>query len=249
LYPIGGTTSSQEDDGSSTGISLLPAFNYFGKSYSQIYVNHNGHLTFEEPWGSFSPQRFPMHGCRDIIAPYWTDLDNSKSGNIYYVLHTNGSILQQVTDDINFYFPKINFNASWIFIATWHKIPYFSMPKTQTTFQTVLASDGNYSFVILNYGSLASKPGSVEVRAGYDTVYSCHHFTILGSLSNSTNSNITLLSHESNVNVSGRWGFRNRSYIRKMMINSILYHRVEQKANENALHYILNCFSFFVLSF
>uniref|UniRef100_A0A3Q2CEE0 NIDO domain-containing protein n=1 Tax=Cyprinodon variegatus TaxID=28743 RepID=A0A3Q2CEE0_CYPVA len=198
LYPIGGTTSAPEDDGSTTGISLLRTFNYFGKSYSQIYVNHNGHLTFDAPWRSYSPEQFPIDQGRDIIAPYWTDLDNSKSGNIYYVQYTNGSILQQVTEDINLYFPELNFHANWIFIATWHKVPYFSMTETQSTFQAVLASNKNYSFVILNYGSLA----------GYDTAYSCYHFTIFGSHSHKTIPNITVLSLGSNINLSGRWAFR-----------------------------------------
>uniref|UniRef100_A0A3Q2CE55 NIDO domain-containing protein n=1 Tax=Cyprinodon variegatus TaxID=28743 RepID=A0A3Q2CE55_CYPVA len=198
LYQIGGTTSSRSDDGSSPRISLLQPFNYFGKSYVQIYVNHNGHLTFEAPWRSYSPEPFPMYGSRDIIAPYWTDLDNRQSGNIYYDQYTNGSILQQVTQDINSYFPEINFNATWIFIATWHKVPYYSSPETQSTFQVVLASNGNYSFLLLNYGALA----------GYDTAYSCHHFTIVGSFSNNTILNDSLLSHGSNVNVSGRWAFR-----------------------------------------
>uniref|UniRef100_A0A3Q2CE79 NIDO domain-containing protein n=1 Tax=Cyprinodon variegatus TaxID=28743 RepID=A0A3Q2CE79_CYPVA len=165
LYQIGGTTSSRSDDGSSPRISLLQPFNYFGKSYVQIYVNHNGHLTFEAPWRSYSPEPFPMYGSRDIIAPYWTDLDNRQSGNIYYDQYTNGSILQQVTQDINSYFPEINFNATWIFIATWHKVPYYSSPETQSTFQVVLASNGNYSFLLLNYGALAPRETSIEVRA------------------------------------------------------------------------------------
>uniref|UniRef100_A0A3Q2GBJ2 NIDO domain-containing protein n=1 Tax=Cyprinodon variegatus TaxID=28743 RepID=A0A3Q2GBJ2_CYPVA len=186
------------DDGSSTRISLLQTFNYFGKSYSQIFVNRNGHLTFDAPWKSYSPEQFPFNEDRDIIAPYWTNLDNSKSGNIYYVQYTNGSIIQQVTRDINMYFPELNFNASWIFIATWHKIPYRLMPETQTTFQAVLASNGNYSFFILNYGSLA----------GYDTTFSCHNFTILESFSEKTIPKITLVSLGSNVNLSGRWAFR-----------------------------------------
>uniref|UniRef100_A0A3Q2CEH2 NIDO domain-containing protein n=2 Tax=Cyprinodon variegatus TaxID=28743 RepID=A0A3Q2CEH2_CYPVA len=168
-------------------------------------VNHNGHLTFEEPWNSYSPKRFPMYGGRDIIAPFWTDLDNSASGNIYYDQYTNGSILQQVTQDINLYFPELNFHANWIFIATWHKIPYFSMPETQTTFQTVLASNGNYSFVLLNYGCLASKKVSIE--AGYDTAFSCHHFNILGSFFDDIVPKVKLLTLGSNVNRSGRWAF------------------------------------------
>uniref|UniRef100_A0A3B3XQZ5 NIDO domain-containing protein n=1 Tax=Poecilia mexicana TaxID=48701 RepID=A0A3B3XQZ5_9TELE len=200
------TTTSRSDDGSSPRISLLRTFNYFGQSYSQIYVNQNGHLTFDYPWSSFSPQRFPMYGTRDVIAPFWTDLDNRENGEIYYVQYTNGSLLQQVTQDINAYFPDLNFQANWIFIATWHEVAYFPTTGTQTTFQAVLTTDGHYSFVLMNYGSIASTSRSVQ--AGYDTINSPHHFTIPGSFSSIATGPNSAFSLNSNVNVPGRWAFR-----------------------------------------
>ncbi|KAM4526944.1 alpha-tectorin isoform 2-T2 [Fundulus diaphanus] len=206
LYPIGGTTSSRSDDGSSPQISLLQSFNFFGQHYSQIYVNHNGHLTFDSSWSSFSPQQFPMYGGRDIIAPYWTDLDNRGNGDIYYVQYTSGSILQQVTQDINAYFPALNFHASWVFIATWHEVAYFPMTGTQTTIQAVLTTNGQYSFVLMNYGSLA--PTSMSIQAGYDTISSSHHFSIPGSMSNNASGSNSVFSRDSNVNVPGCWVFR-----------------------------------------
>ncbi|XP_016520669.1 alpha-tectorin-like, partial [Poecilia formosa] len=206
LYPLEGTKSSRSDDGSSPRISLLRTFNYFGQSYSQIYVNQNGHLTFDYPWSSFSPQRFPMYGTRDVIAPFWTDLDNRENGEIYYVQYTNGSLLQQVTQDINAYFPALNFQASWVFIATWHEVAYFPTTGTQTTFQAVLTTDGHYSFVLMNYGSIASTSRSVQ--AGYDTINSPHHFTIPGSFSSIATGPNSAFSLNSNVNVPGRWAFR-----------------------------------------
>uniref|UniRef100_A0A3B3TXN5 NIDO domain-containing protein n=1 Tax=Poecilia latipinna TaxID=48699 RepID=A0A3B3TXN5_9TELE len=177
-------------------------------SYSQIYVNQNGHLTFDYPWSSFSPQRFPMYGTRDVIAPFWTDLDNRENGEIYYVQYTNGSLLQQVTQDINAYFPALNFQASWVFIATWHEVAYFPTTGTQTTFQAVLTTDGHYSFVLMNYGSIASTPIICIFQAGYDTINSTHHFTIPGSFSSNATGPNSAFSLNSNVNVPGRWAFR-----------------------------------------
>ncbi|XP_023196683.1 alpha-tectorin-like isoform X10 [Xiphophorus maculatus] len=206
LYPIAGTISSQSDDGSSPAISLLRSFNYFGQSYSQIYVNHNGDLTFDAPWYSYTPQRFPMYGSKDVIAPFWTDLDNRGNGDIYYIQYTSGSILQQVTQDINRYFPALNFQANWVFIATWHEVAYFPTTGTQTTFQAVLTTNGQYSFVLMNYGSIAST--SRYVQAGYDTISSSHHFTIPGSFSSDATGPNSTFSLGSNVNVPGRWAFR-----------------------------------------
>ncbi|XP_026171872.1 alpha-tectorin [Mastacembelus armatus] len=206
LYPIYGTESSRSDDGSSPQIPLHRAFVYFGQSYNQIYVNHNGHLTFDSPWYSYTPQSFPMYGPRDIIAPFWTDLDNRGNGAVYYNQYTSGSVLQRATHDINTYFPTLHFNAEWVFVATWYQVAYFPTTGTQTTVQAVLISGGRYSFVLMNYGRIASTGRSVQ--AGYDTVSSPHHFTIPGSFTSDATGSNSVFSLRSNVNVPGCWAFR-----------------------------------------
>ncbi|XP_067432556.1 alpha-tectorin-like [Thunnus thynnus] len=198
--------NSQTDDGSSPLITLQQSFVFFGRTYNKIYVNHNGHLTFRAPWSSYIPESFPIYGSRDIIAPFWTDLDNRKTGQVYYNQYTSGSVLQQATWDINKYFPRLNFHAKWVFVATWYEVAYFPNSGTRTTAQAVLISGGQYSFVLINYGLLAST--ARRVQAGYDTINSTHHFTIPGSFSNNatgSNSNFRL---SSNVNLPGRWAFR-----------------------------------------
>lgn len=69
-----------------------------------------------------------MNGTRDIIAALWTDLNNQLNGDVYYAQFTSGHLLQQVTQDINEYFPELDFKAKWIFIATWYGVAYFSDP-------------------------------------------------------------------------------------------------------------------------
>ncbi|XP_051274593.1 alpha-tectorin-like isoform X1 [Dicentrarchus labrax] len=206
LYPVVGTTSARSDDGSSPRILLQQPFVYFGKPYNQIYVNHNGHLTFSAPWSNFVPQRFPMYGSRDIIAPFWTDLDNRGNGQVYYNQYTSGSVLQQATQDINEYFPELNFNAAWVFVATWYEVAYYPVTGTRTTVQAVLISGGQYSFMLMNYGIIAFTTRTVQ--AGYDTVNSTHHFTIPGSFSSSATGSNSTFRLSSNVNVPGRWAFQ-----------------------------------------
>ncbi|XP_023254722.1 sushi, nidogen and EGF-like domain-containing protein 1, partial [Seriola lalandi dorsalis] len=167
LYPISGTTSSRSDDGSSPQIVLQRPFVYFGRSYNHIYVNHNGHLTFNASWSRYIPLQFPLHGSRDIIAPFWTDLDNRGNGQVIYNQYTNGNVLQQATQDINAYFPGLHFNANWVFVATWYQVAYYPVTNTQTTIQAVLISGGRYSFVLMNYGILAATTRNIQ--AGYDT--------------------------------------------------------------------------------
>ncbi|XP_071318954.1 alpha-tectorin-like [Trachinotus anak] len=206
LYPINGTASSETDDGNSPQIVLQRPFVYFGRAYNQIFVNHNGHLTFAAPWSRFTALQFPMRGSRDIIAPFWVDLDNRNNGQILYNQYTSGPVLQQATQDINAYFPELNFNASWVFVATWYQVAYFPTSGTETTIQAVLISGGQYSFVLMNYGAIAAT--HYNVQAGYDTIRSAHHFTIPGSFSSSATGVNSVFRTSSNVNVPGRWAFR-----------------------------------------
>uniref|UniRef100_A0A3B3BPA6 NIDO domain-containing protein n=1 Tax=Oryzias melastigma TaxID=30732 RepID=A0A3B3BPA6_ORYME len=206
FYPIAGTATTRSLDGSSPLIQLQRPFVYFGNTYSILYVNHNGHLTFNSSYWSYTPQRFPLYESRDLIAPFWTDIDIRNTGLVLYNQYTNDSVLQQATQDINSYFPNLSFSAEWVFVATWYEVAYFPTTGTKATFQAVFISGGAKSFILFNYGSLA--PTVWNVQAGYDTINSVHHFTIPGSFSSSAtgvNSTFTL---GSNVNVTGRWAFR-----------------------------------------
>ncbi|XP_051769722.1 pancreatic secretory granule membrane major glycoprotein GP2-like isoform X1 [Ctenopharyngodon idella] len=206
FYPFGSsgdTRNAAADDGSSSKIKLLSPFLFFGHTYQQIYVNNNGHLTFNQSSSQFVPYSFPANGSQDIIAGLWTDLDNHARGVVSYHQYTNGSVLARATQDINNHFPNLTFNASWVFVATWDEVPYFSMYRAETSFQVVLISGSNFSFILMNYGDIDVT--GLKVEAGYDTVNSTHYFVIPGSVNGSS---IPNLKNSSNVNVAGRWAFR-----------------------------------------
>uniref|UniRef100_A0A3P8V6B5 Si:dkey-31i7.1 n=1 Tax=Cynoglossus semilaevis TaxID=244447 RepID=A0A3P8V6B5_CYNSE len=159
-------------------------------------VNQNGHLTFTSSWSSYTPVRFPVNGDRDFIAPFWTDLDNRRNGHVYYKQFTNGRVLQRATQDINTYFPGLNFNADFVFIATWYEIAYY--PTSGTVSLYVLISGSQMTFVI-------NVPLFFVffLQAGYDTIRSSYYYTIPGSMTPSAtgpNSNFRL---GSNVKVVG----------------------------------------------
>ncbi|XP_063074511.1 prostasin-like [Engraulis encrasicolus] len=176
-------------NGSTSVIFLEETFKYFGLVYSQIFLSSNGYLTFD---GS-SPVEPPnsAHSNTDIIAPFWTKFDNSEHKTISYQQITNGSLLQQATSDIQDHFPDLTFSATWIFIANW-------VFKTESpSFQVVLVSDGNLSFVLMNYGAVQQ----TSAWAGYDTAGSSNSFWIpVDSVSD--------LQQYSNVYTPGRWAFR-----------------------------------------
>ena len=99
-----------------------------------LQVNNNGFLTFDNGWRGWSPYQFPAYAHRNIIAPFWTDIDNRRRGTISYRQYTSGSVLQQASTDINQYFPGISFSASWVFVATWDKVEYYSHSGTVNHF-------------------------------------------------------------------------------------------------------------------
>ncbi|XP_036420800.1 sushi, nidogen and EGF-like domain-containing protein 1 [Colossoma macropomum] len=124
FYPHGtkGNTSNPgADDVSSDAITLQSPFSFFGNTYSQIYVNNNGDLKFNQ-------NQSVADGGKTFIAPFWTCLDNSVEGVISYSQYSEGSVLSRATQDINQYFPEVNFTASWVFVATWDGVPYCEHP-------------------------------------------------------------------------------------------------------------------------
>ncbi len=95
-----------------------------------LQVNNNGYLTFNQPSSQFVPYPFPAYGSQDIIAGLWTDLDNRVKGVVSYRQYSSGNVLTRATQDINTYFPNLTFTASWVFVATWEKVAYFSLTST-----------------------------------------------------------------------------------------------------------------------
>ncbi|XP_067225187.1 sushi, nidogen and EGF-like domain-containing protein 1 [Chanodichthys erythropterus] len=201
FYPYGDEDikNPADDFGSSPLINLMQPFDFFGLVYNELYVNNKGYLTFEGPFHQWYPNNFPAYSTRDIIAPLWTDIDITHKGTISYRQVTDGPLLNRASRDINQYYPNLNFSASWAFIVTWDKVPYYGYRRTESTFQVVLVSGKNMSFTLMHFGNIA--PAIHPVTSGYDTSDSTDFFTI--PVSDTTN-----LSYTSNVNVMGRWVFR-----------------------------------------
>uniref|UniRef100_A0A3B1IQU7 NIDO domain-containing protein n=1 Tax=Astyanax mexicanus TaxID=7994 RepID=A0A3B1IQU7_ASTMX len=177
-----------QDDTDSSVIILTSPFSFFGRSYPQIYVNHNGFLTFDQASSNYTPIQFKSsYSGRDIIAPFWTDIDNRLNGIISYNLYTVGNVLSRATQDINQYFTGVSLSALWVFVATWDKVAYFQNSGTESSFQVVLISTGSSSFVLMNYGVIATLKSTTEVN-------SFKYF-------------IKHKRNSSNVGIPGRWAF------------------------------------------
>jgi hypothetical protein len=70
---------ARNDDGS-VGSALPFTINFFGNSYSALFINNNGNVTFDSALGTFTP--FPINTTnRVIIAPFFADVDTRGSGS------------------------------------------------------------------------------------------------------------------------------------------------------------------------
>ena len=88
-----------------------------------LQVNPFGCLTFRDTAFLF-PEPFdsPFLPLFPIIAPFWTFIDISVSGEVFYRETNEPALLQQVTDLIGQLFPEINFQPNNLFITTWFRV-------------------------------------------------------------------------------------------------------------------------------
>jgi len=63
------------DDGSTGLVALGFGANFFGTTYTDLYVNNNGNVTFGDPLGQFTPFGLSGATLRPIIAPFFADVD------------------------------------------------------------------------------------------------------------------------------------------------------------------------------
>ncbi len=91
----GGYTGSL-DDGSRlvdiSGVFGSGGMDVYGARYTSIYINTNGLITFNSAQPSYTPAALTTLG-QPSLAPFWTDIDISKGGDIYWDIDaTTGKI-------------------------------------------------------------------------------------------------------------------------------------------------------------
>lgn len=119
---IGGS-SGRNDDGFSGPIDLGFSLNFFGQTYSQLYINNNGNVSFGGGIAAYTPDG-PQGASQPIISPFFADVDtrNPSSG----VVHYRSDIPNEL-------------------IVTWDNVGYYNSYADKTdSFQLVLRGS-NYS--------------------------------------------------------------------------------------------------------
>jgi hypothetical protein len=153
------TAVPRNDDGSLGPINLPFAFNLYGVSYSKVWINTNGNLTFTGAFGEYTASGFPTG--TPMVAGYWADVDtrSTSSGNIAYKVNPTN------------------------LIVTWERVAYFGGVNLLNTFQIIIGTSndpllGFGQNVSLRYGDMqwstsgsgsGGSPATVGVNAGNGT--------------------------------------------------------------------------------
>jgi hypothetical protein len=172
------------DDNSTSAITITSVFadglDFFNQTYTSLYINNNGNITFNGPNSTFTPFQITANTNVPIIAPYFADVDtrggtgqstggNSTGSNrVYYALDT----------------------VNHIFTVTWDDVGYYSAHTDKLdAFQLQLIDEGNGDFDIefryeaINWTTGDASGGSnglggTVARAGFSAGDGVHFFEL-----------------------------------------------------------------------
>jgi hypothetical protein len=115
------------DDSSSSLQSIGFHFDFFGTNFDNLYVNNNGNLSFENPYGTFTAVGFPSVDYH-MVAPFWADVDTRNS-----------------LEDLGHVWAKAMAPSRNVYAVAWDNVGYFSEHGDKRNTFMVMISDGNDS--------------------------------------------------------------------------------------------------------
>jgi PKD repeat protein len=140
------TTLAPNDDGYTSQIDIGFTINFFGTDYSQLWVNNNGNLTFDNYLSSYTP--FNLYTAnRVIIAPFFADVDTRIAGN-----PTRYQIWAAGRDKVD---------GHPAFGATWRDVDYYYSDSSHT-------NRNHFQVIIIDRSDIA--PGDFDIEFNYDQI-------------------------------------------------------------------------------
>jgi Nidogen-like len=157
LTGLGGTSGfgtgcmPPNDDGtwpSSGGLSITGAFpsglGFYGTTYTSVYINNNGSISFGGPISTYTPDAFPG-APQPMIAPYWADVDTrTTTGADTCGSYPSGGTFPAGT--VCTTPPPTTDVVEWSitpgqFVVTWYNVGYFECHATPVmSFQLILTT-------------------------------------------------------------------------------------------------------------
>ncbi|KAL1489768.1 hypothetical protein ABEB36_013702 [Hypothenemus hampei] len=140
-----------ENDISSEEITLKVPIVFYGVTYSSIYVNSNGFLSFQTEIPQFINIEFPLD--YPIIAPFYSNVDTTSAGTISFYETQDPALLNRATENVHENFlDSVDFQTQSIFIATWNGVGYYNNKADKlNTYQVVLITNGKESYAEFLY--------------------------------------------------------------------------------------------------
>lgn len=202
-------SEDRNDDGSTPEITLPFSLNFFGQTFSHVYVNTNGNITFTGPLAAFTATPI-VSDSTPVIAPYWADWD-TRPNDHGQVTYGTGTV-----------------DGHQAFGVNWINIGYFAQHTDKTNSAQLILIDrsdtgaGNFD-IEFNYDRIQWETGDASggtnglggdsARAGY-TNGSDHSFELPGSALNGAfldGGQDSLTGHSLNASVIGRYLFESRN--------------------------------------
>ncbi len=168
-------------------------------------VTH-GLLSFQSAYIDHYQQPLPINNTVPLILLFWSDTDIEKRGQIFY-REVSNSESQTMTLARFLLPPNFNhFNPISIFIATWNQVPPNSGSDANNTYQVILMTDGQRSYVCLLYSRIQwGRRAQIGFNAGDGT----RSFTVPGGLTGAT----LYMESLSNVGRPGLFVYQDGNYI------------------------------------
>jgi hypothetical protein len=158
---LGGyTTLAANDDGSSGLVNIGFTINFFGNSFSQLYVNNNGNVSFNNPLSTYDPSTLNLAGT-PILAPFLADVDTRGAGSSLVGWGYRTGVFGVPSPGPGAANPRDMFAVNWVDVGF-----YSNQVSPLNSFQLVIidrgdiaAGDFDFEF---NYGTIGWDAGQAS---------------------------------------------------------------------------------------
>ncbi|MDX1676686.1 nidogen-like domain-containing protein [Arsukibacterium sp.] len=147
------STLAPNDDESTGAVNIGFDVNFFGLTFSQLFVNNNGNVTFDNALSAYTPFDLTSTG-RQIIAPFFADVDTRFAGDP--VTYGTGS-----------------FGGMLAFGVNWLNVDYYASSAAHTnrnSFQLILVDRSDIAAgdfdIIFNYDQIQWETGTASSSGG-----------------------------------------------------------------------------------
>ena len=190
-------------------VSLGFSLTYYTQNYTTVQVDINGYLVFETGTLPSGSTRIGNTNFGDLISAYNNDLATSNCGSLTTRSINDSVTLNSIGAEINSLLAPITpFTPKNAFVATWFEVCAYNQSVVGTvTFQILISTDGQRTFLTLNYGILDY--AAFDYNIFYQYLDSGAYY-----VGNSLPPSPQL---SSNVNVNGKWiySLSNSNYFMK----------------------------------